>query len=132
VLPLVRLAVAGAGEIRKRHERIDVHWRTAYEITNDMHRRSDILRAVLHVSKSASEISDIACLMESLPPGLQSYIAWDIAINPHTTNDTYERTRNNTSLLERTSAENIQTTRQARMQVAALSPQPGVSGDEKG
>lgn len=85
-----------------------MNWRESFANTDDPLRKSDILRAILAVSRSAQEISDIVDRMETLPEGLQSYIAWDVVCNPATTIDIYERVKCNPHLLANTDAENVQ------------------------
>ena len=85
-----------------------MNWREGFANTNDPLRKSDILRAILAVSRSPQEISDIVARMETLPEGLQIYIAWDVVCNPATTIDIYERVKCNPALLANTDTENVQ------------------------
>lgn len=85
-----------------------MNWREGFDNSEDSFRKSDILRAVLAVSKSAQEISDVVDRMACLPEGLQSHIAWDVVCNPFTTVCIYERVKYNPYLMSKTSIENVQ------------------------
>ena len=85
-----------------------MNWREGFANSDDPLRKSDILRAILAVTRSTQEISDVVARMETLPEGLQSHIAWDVVNNPSTTIDIYERVKCNPYLLANTSVENVQ------------------------
>lgn len=68
-------------------------WREGYEATDDVYRKSDILRAVLRVENTTQELSDIVDRMECLPAGLQNYIAWDVMNKQQATPEIRERVK---------------------------------------